>query len=63
MSMAATTAKNLLIDPIPVTVRLDAELHRRLRESAHRYFRSVNAEINHRVRASFEQTADRGAKS
>ena len=48
--MAATTAKNLLTDPVPVTVRFDGALLRQLEESAKRSLRSVNAEINHRLR-------------
>jgi hypothetical protein len=56
--MASTTAKNLLTDPVPVTVRFEGALLRRLQESARRSLRSVNAEINHRLRASFERKAD-----
>jgi hypothetical protein len=56
--MAATTAKNLLTDPVPVTVRFDGTLLRQLQASAKRSLRSVNAEINHRLRASLERKAD-----
>ena len=56
--MALTTAKNLLTDSVPVTVRLDGALLRELQESAKRSLRSCNAEINHRLRASLERKAD-----
>jgi hypothetical protein len=56
--MAATTAKNLLTDPVPVTVRFDGTLLRQLQASAKRSLRSVNAEINHRLRASLERKPD-----
>jgi hypothetical protein len=56
--MAATTAKNLLTDPVPVTVRFDGTLLRQLQASAKRSLRSVNAEINHRLRSSLERKAD-----
>ena len=56
--MAATTAKNLLTDPVPVTVHFDGALLRQLQDSAKRSLRSVNAEINHRLRASLERKAD-----
>jgi hypothetical protein len=56
--MAATTAKNLLTDPVPVTVRFDGALLQQLQESAKRSLRSVNAEINHRLRVSLARKAD-----
>ena len=56
--MALTTAKNLLIDPVPVRVRVEGTLLRELQVSAKRSLRSVNAEINHRLRASLERKAD-----
>jgi hypothetical protein len=56
--MAATTAKNLLTDPVPVKVRFEGALLRQLQDSAKRSLRSVNAEINHRLRASLERKAD-----
>jgi predicted transcriptional regulator len=56
--MALTTGKNLLADPVLVTVRLDGALHRELQESAKRSLRSRNAEINHRLRSSLERKAD-----
>ena len=56
--MATTTAKHLLSDPVPVTVRVEGALLRQLRESAKDSLRSVNAEINHRLRASLERKAD-----
>jgi len=55
---AFTTAKRLLTDPVLITVRVEEELRRQLQESAKDSFRSVNAEINHRLRASFERKAD-----
>ena len=56
--MAATTAKHLLIDRVPVTVRVEEALLRQIEESAKRSLRSVNAEINHRLRSSLERKAD-----
>jgi len=56
--MAATTAKDLLNEPVPMSVRLEGPLLRQLRESARRSLRSVNAEINHRIRCSFEREPD-----
>jgi hypothetical protein len=57
--MASTTAKNLLDDPILVTVRFEKALLRELQESAKTSLRSVNAEINHLLRSSLERKADR----
>lgn len=51
--MAATTAKDLLTDPVQLSVRFDGQLMQQLRDSAKRSYRSVNAEINVRVRDSF----------
>jgi hypothetical protein len=59
--MAATTAKNLLTNPVPVTVRFDEALLKQLQESAKRSLRSVNAEINHRLRSSLERKSDQPA--
>ena len=56
--MASTTAKNLLNDPVSVTVRFEEDLLRQLQDSAKRSLRSVNAEINHRLRSSLEREAD-----
>ena len=56
--MADTTAKGLLNDPVPVSIRFDARLLERLRASAKRSLRSVNAEANYRLAASFEQKID-----
>jgi hypothetical protein len=56
--MASTTAKNLLTDPVPVTVRFEKALLRELQESAKNSLRSVNAEINHLLRSSLERKAD-----
>ena len=56
--MADNTAKNLLNDPVPVSMRLDARLLEQLRASAKRSLRSVNAEANYRLAASFEHKCD-----
>ena len=56
--MASTTAKNLLTNPVQVTVRFEGALLRRLQESARRSLRSVNAEINHRLRSSLERKSE-----
>lgn len=53
--MAPTTAKFLMRDPVPMTLRVDEALLRQLQESAKRSLRSVNAEINHLLRASLEK--------
>jgi hypothetical protein len=57
--MALTTAKKLLTDRVPVTVRFEGVLLLQLQESAKRSLRSVNAEINHRLRSSLERKADK----
>jgi hypothetical protein len=57
--MAPTTAKFLMRDPVLMTLRIDAALLQQLQESAKRSFRSVNAEINHRLCSSLEHQADR----
>jgi hypothetical protein len=59
--MAETTAKDLLSDPVQVSVRFDGALMQRLKDSAHRSLRSVNAEVNYRIRASFEAASDAAA--
>jgi hypothetical protein len=59
--MAATTAKNLLTDPVPVTVRFEEALLRQIQQSAKCSLRSVNAEINHRLRASLKRKADQSS--
>jgi hypothetical protein len=48
------TAKHLLDDPIVRTTRLDGELLQKLKEAADKSLRSVNAEINFRLRNSFK---------
>jgi len=58
MGMATTTAKNLLNEPVPVTVRFEGALLRQLDESAKRSLRSRNAEINYQLRSSLERKAD-----
>jgi hypothetical protein len=57
--MATTTAKDLLADPVPVSVRFEGTLLQQLRDAARQSLRSVNAEINHRIRSSFERASDR----
>jgi hypothetical protein len=52
---AAMTAKRR---PVPMTVRVKEELLRQLQESAKDSFRSVNAEINHRLRSSLERKTE-----
>jgi hypothetical protein len=59
--MAATTAKDLLNNPVPMSVRLEGPLLQQLKDSARRALRSVNAEINHRIRCSFERELDQAA--
>lgn len=59
--MALTTAKNLLDDPVPMTVRFEGVLLRRLQESAKISLRSVNAEINHRLRSSLDRKPDKSS--
>jgi hypothetical protein len=59
--MAATTAKDLLIDPVPVSMRFDGALLEQIKDSAKRSFRSVNAEVNFRLKASFERELDQAA--
>jgi hypothetical protein len=61
--MAETTAKGLLNDPVPVSMRFDAGLLEQLRASAKRSLRSVNAEANYRLAASFEHEFDGAAAS
>jgi hypothetical protein len=57
--MAETTAKDLLSEPIQVSVRFDGALMQQLKNAAHRELRSVNAEVNYRIRASFaEQSSE-----
>jgi predicted HicB family RNase H-like nuclease len=55
--MANTTAKGLLFNPKSLNVRLEEELHERLKAAAKRELRSVNAEIAHRVRVSLDNEA------
>ena len=50
--MATTTAKHLLTQPVAVTLRFERALLRQIQEAAKCSFRSVNAEINHRLRSS-----------
>jgi hypothetical protein len=52
--MATTTAKDLLTEPVRKTVRIDLSLLQQVKDSAQRSLRSMNAEINHRLRGSFE---------
>jgi hypothetical protein len=59
--MAETTAKGLLNDPVQVSVNFDGALMQQLKDSARRSLRSVNAEINYRIRASFAERSDAAA--
>ena len=59
--MADTNAKHLLNDPVPVSMRFDGALLEQLKDSAKRSLRSVNAEVNFRLRASFECDLDQTA--
>jgi hypothetical protein len=57
--MATTTAKDLLSAPVPVSMRFDGSLFEKLKDSAKRSLRSVNAEVNYRLKASFERELGR----
>ena len=59
--MAATTAKDLLSEPVPMSGRLEGLLVQQRKDSAKRSLRSVNAELNHRIRRSFEREPSEGA--
>jgi hypothetical protein len=48
------TAKGLLDDPTAIKLRCDGELLQKLKEAANKSLRSVNAEINFRLRNSFK---------
>jgi hypothetical protein len=61
--MAFTTAKDLLSAPVPVSMRFDAPLLEQLKDSARRSFRSVNAEVNFRLKASFERGLDQALRA
>jgi len=61
--MAGTTAKDLLSDPVHVSVRFNSALLQQLKTAAKNSFRSVNAEINHRLRGSFESKVDEASAS
>jgi hypothetical protein len=47
-------ARHLLEDPRPFKLRCEGELLERIREAAKESLRSVNAEINGRLRDSFD---------
>lgn len=49
--------RGILSEPIQLSVRFEAELLEQIRNAARHSLRSTNAEINHRLRASFEQAA------
>ena len=51
--MAETTARDLFTDPVQISVRFDGPIMRQLKACALRELRSVNAEINYRIRKSF----------
>jgi hypothetical protein len=56
--MAANTAKDLWDKPVQLSVRFETELFERLKKSAKRSLRSVSAEINYRVRESYDRASD-----
>jgi predicted HicB family RNase H-like nuclease len=53
--MAKTTAKHLFATPTKISLRVDDELHRRLKDAACESLQSVNAEAVLRLRESFER--------
>jgi hypothetical protein len=59
--MAETTAKDLLSDPVQVSVRFDGKLMQMLKDAARGSLRSVNAEVNYRIRASFDEQSSAAA--
>jgi hypothetical protein len=60
--MANTTAKDLLSAPVPVSMRFDGALLEQLKQSAKCSLRSVNAEVNFRLKASFQQGPDQSGR-
>ena len=56
--MAITTAKKIFTEPRAVNVRFESTLLQQVKDAARHSFRSVNAEINSRLRDSFESKAD-----
>ena len=56
--MAENTAKELLEKPVQLSVRFETELLERLKKSAKGSLRSVSAEINYRVRQSYDRAAE-----
>jgi hypothetical protein len=52
--MASTTAKELFNEPASRKLRFEQELLQRLEQSAKSQLRSLNAEVNFRLRRSFE---------
>jgi hypothetical protein len=54
-------SKGSLKDPIAVCTRYDSALWDQLKDSAKRSFRSVNSEVNHRLKVSFEREAGEAA--
>ena len=56
--MALTTAKGLLDTPVQTSMRLDAGLLELLKAAAKSSLRSVNAETNYRLAASFANKID-----
>jgi hypothetical protein len=61
--MAENTARDLLSDPVQISVRFDGPIMQRLKACALRELRSVNAEINYRIRKSFAEQPDAASPS
>jgi hypothetical protein len=59
--MAENTAKDLLDKPVQLSVRFETELFERLKKSAKCSLRSVSAEINYRVRQSYDRASEPAA--
>jgi hypothetical protein len=56
--MSENTAKELLDKPVQLSVRFETELFERLKKSAKGSLRSVSAEINYRVRQSYDSASE-----
>jgi len=54
-SMAQTTAKHLFAAPTKISLRVDEELYRRLKDAACESLRSLNAEVVLRLRESLQR--------
>jgi hypothetical protein len=58
--MAKTNVKGLLTNPYTISLRLDGRTYGRVKSSAEQNFRSVAAEINYRLKKSFDPKSDQG---